>query len=227
MGMIIPSVAEWLDHSRLLNSKGVFISGTDTGVGKTWVGVHLVQLLRVLGREVIVRKPVEAGWAADVTQTDAWQLAQAAGLCPTLAEGMRALKTVCPYPLQAPLSPPRAAALEAKKLKMLDVVATCPTRISPSQFLFVEGAGGFCSPLTDNGLNADFAQILGLPVVIVTEDRLGALNQVLMVAEVLKHRYLQLAGVILNTREAPPPGMDNLTDLRELLNVPVMRFPQS
>ena len=65
MGMIVPSLAHWLEASELLNGKGMFMTGTDTDVGKTWVGKQLIHTLRVLGREVIPRKPVECRCSAN------------------------------------------------------------------------------------------------------------------------------------------------------------------
>jgi dethiobiotin synthetase len=217
MGMIVPSLAHWLEASELLNGKGMFMTGTDTNVGKTWVGKQLIHTLRVLGRDVIPRKPVESGWHTDIEQTDAWQLANAAGL--------EFDDRICPYRFKAPLSPPRAAHLDGKHLTLQSLAATCPTRWDKRQFLYVEGAGGFYSPIADDGLNADLAQILGLPVVLVTENKLGCINQVLLAVEAIQQRRLPFAGVILNTRLPQPEGMDNLNDLRAYLTVPVMTFP--
>ena len=217
MGMIVPSLADWLEASELLNSKGMFMTGTDTNVGKTWVGKQLIHTLRVLGREIIPRKPIESGWNDDVQQTDAWQLAHAAGL--------ELDDRICPYRFTAAISPPRAAHLVGKHLTLQTLAATCPTRWKQPQFLYVEGAGGFYSPIADDGLNADLAQILGLPVVLVAENKLGCINQVLMAAEAIQQRRLPFAGVILNNRQPLPEGMDNLNDLRAYLTVPVMTFP--
>lgn len=208
----------WLQQQGLAVGRGWFVTGTDTGVGKTYVGVRLIQALRALGRVVLARKPVESGWADDVTQTDAWQLAQAAGGLP-LAE-------VCPYRFRAALAPPRAAALEGQALRLAQLQAACPATWDASQFLHVEGAGGFYSPLTQDGLNADLAVALGLPVLLVAEDRLGCLNHVLLTAEAIQRRGLVLAAVILNPRVAQQPaGMDNLADLQSHLAVPVGRMP--
>ncbi|QLQ33630.1 MAG: dethiobiotin synthase [Candidatus Thiothrix singaporensis] len=225
MGMIISTLAHWLEHSGIGNAQGVFVTGTDTGVGKTRIGVQLIQILRVLGREVIPRKPVESGWAEDVSQTDAWQLANAAGLPVGVSGSIPVLDSVCPNHFKAAISPPRAAALEGKTLKMLDIAATCPTRLKDNQYLYVEGAGGFYSPITHDGLNADLAQTLGLPVVVVAEDKLGCLNHTLLVADAVRQKGLRLAGVILNTRHPTPEGMDNLSDLRTHLNAPTLRYP--
>lgn len=209
---------QWLQATRLEQLPGWFVTGTDTGVGKTYVGLRLLASLRALGREVVVRKPVESGWREPLEQTDAWQLAHAAGNLP-LAE-------VCPYRFSAALAPSRAAALQGDRLTLAQLQATCPSTWDVQQFLHVEGAGGFYSPLAVDGLNADLAQRLGLPVLLVAADRLGCLNHILLVAEAVQARDLTLAGVILNPLPdySAPTGMDNLTDLQAYLNVPLLRL---
>lgn len=213
MGMITPEVARWLERSGLDRAGGVFMTGTDTGVGKTWVGVHLLKVLKVIGRDLAPRKPVEAGWSIDVSTTDTWKLGRAAGADPEL---------VCRYRLQAPLSPPRAAWLEGKTLSLADLVAACAHGFRAGQFLFVEGAGGFYSPLAEDGLNADLAGLLGLPVIIVSEDRVGCINHVLLTIEAAERRGITIAGIVLNQRESAPVGMDNLADLREQRDIPIL-----
>lgn len=106
MGMIISALAHWLEHSGIGNARGVFVTGTDTGVGKTRVGVQLIQTLRALGHEVIPRKPVESGWHDNLSQTDAWQLAWAAGLPVAPDQPTPALDSVCPHRFKAALSHP-------------------------------------------------------------------------------------------------------------------------
>ena len=97
---------------------------------------------------------------------------------------------------------------------------------SEEGFLLVEGAGGFYSPLAENGLNADLAVALQLPVLLVADDKLGALSQVLLNAEAIKMRGLHLAGVVLNNLENNcNEYMDNTADLREKLDNPVFFSP--
>ncbi|MBU0655762.1 MAG: dethiobiotin synthase [Gammaproteobacteria bacterium] len=213
MGMITPEVARWLERAAFDRAGGIFMTGTDTGVGKTWIGAHLLKLLKIIGRDVAPRKPVEAGWNADVSETDAWKLAQAGGVD---------MDIVCRYRLQAPLSPPRAAWLEGKTLSMVDLVAACSHGFRNGQFLYVEGAGGFYSPIAEDGLNADLAELLGLPLVIVTEDRVGCINHVMLTVEAAERRGLKVAGIVLNRRASAPDGMDNLADLREQRDIPIL-----
>lgn len=222
MGMITPLMAEWVDATGLLKGNGMFMTGTDTGVGKTWVSVRLIHALCALGLELIPRKPVESGWADDITTTDAWRLANAAGLHLDDHQQMAVLDKVCPYRFRAALAPPRAALLEGQELRIKNLANACPTRVASGQALLVEGAGGFYSPIAHDGLNADLAQVLGLPIILVAEDRVGCLNHILLVAEAIKRRSLTLAGVILNTKTSPVAGMDNASDLMAWLKIPVL-----
>jgi dethiobiotin synthetase len=224
MGMITPLMAEWVDAAGLLQGNGMFITGTDTGVGKTWVSVRLIHALRALGLELIPRKPVESGWSEDVTDTDAWRLANAAGLTVDDQSQAAVLDKVCPYRFRAALSPPRAASLEGRELRIANLAGACPTKVLEGQAMLVEGAGGFYSPIAQDGLNADLAQVLGLPVILVAEDRVGCINHILLVAEAIKRRSLTLAGVILNPKSPPVDGMDNLSDLLAWLNIPILRL---
>ena len=224
MSMITPLMAEWVDAAGLLQGNGMFITGTDTGVGKTWVSVRLIHALRALGLELIPRKPVESGWSEDVTDTDAWRLANAAGLTVDDQSQAAVLDKVCPYRFRAALSPPRAASLEGRELRIANLAGACPTKVLEGQAMLVEGAGGFYSPIAQDGLNADLAQVLGLPVILVAEDRVGCINHILLVAEAIKRRSLTLAGVILNPKSPPVDGMDNLSDLLQWLKIPILRL---
>lgn len=207
----------WLEQISQL--PGIFMTGTDTGVGKTWVGTQLLQHLRRLGLHITPRKPVESGWLAEqVTETDSWKLA-------INASGFQPLKQICPNPLLAPLSPPRAAQHEDKTLSIQQLANQCqPTHPHPT-FLYVEGAGGFYSPLASDGLNADLAQALKLPILLVSEDRVGCINHILLTVEAIQARQLSLAAVILNPIHSAPLGMDNQQDLQDLLAIPIIRWP--
>lgn len=209
----------WLDS--LTQLPGLFMTGTDTDVGKTWVGVRLLQHLQQRGLNIAPRKPVESGWPADMdalAATDAHQLA-------TVCKQQDRLDQICPNRFKAPLSPPRAAQLEGQELSIDTLAQQCRNNLQPNEFLYVEGAGGFYSPLAQDGLNADLAQALKLPVILTTEDRVGCINHVLLSAEAIKARGLTLTGVILNPIRPAPTGMDNQTELQALLNLPILYLP--
>lgn len=201
-----------------LNPSGLFITGTDTGVGKTFLGAALTRALRQRGVKVLVRKPVETGCTQahdGLLPQDAYTLSRAAGDAEPLA-------IVCPYRFAAPVSPQRAAQLEGHPLTLENLIEAC--RSAHNGFMLVEGAGGFYSPIASDALNADLAQALGFPVLLVTADRLGVIHQVLTTLEAIARRGLTPAGVILNQLQKTEV-MDNLQDLCRFSSVPVYPLP--
>jgi dethiobiotin synthetase len=200
---------------------GVFITGNDTGVGKTWVSINLLQLLQTFSRPLQVYKPVESGCDienAPVIPQDAELLRRASNTCQSLAE-------ICPYPLQAALSPERAARLQNKTISLGDIYTRCP--LKKNYFTLVEGAGGFYSPICSNGLNADLAKHFKLPVIIVVEDKLGCINQALLTYHAVKKYDLKVLAIILNQITPPShPAMDNDPDLGlQLAQVKRIKIP--
>ncbi len=197
--------------------QGVFITGTGTEVGKTFVGVAIARQLNQRNIKVIPRKPIESGCVKqgeELIPQDAVALKEAADYQGSLSE-------VCPYRFEPPISPVRAAHLANKVLTTEQLVNIC-LQGSELGFVLVEGAGGFYSPLAENGLNADLAVALQLPVILVADDKLGVLSQVLLNVEAIQMRGLILAGVVLNALDDNNnEQMDNTADLRERLNCPV------
>ncbi|MDD3608664.1 MAG: dethiobiotin synthase [Halothiobacillaceae bacterium] len=191
--------------------RGLFIAGTDTGVGKTHVATALARTLAARGLNVVPRKPAESGCEernGQLFPADAAALREASGWSGPLQQ-------VCPYRLRAPLAPPRAAQLQGERLSLRDLQAACADETDG--FLLVEGAGGLYSPLAEDALNIDLAQALNLPVLLVCEDRLGTLSPTLLAVEALYRRGLTLAAVVLNRITPQPDTLDNRSDLAEWL----------
>jgi len=200
--------------------KGVFVTGTNTDVGKTWVGKHLIQSLVRNGVDVLPRKPVESGWSEDVTKTDAWSLADAAGK-------IHLLDQICPNRFTKAISPARAAHLEGITLSVDSVYQQCIADVKEGQFLYVEGAGGFYSPLCSNGLNANLATLLDLPILLVVDNYLGCINHALLTIEAIKKSKLHLLAVIFNNAsEENSIDMDNFDDLKNLIEEPIVQIKQ-
>jgi len=203
--------------------QGVFITGTSTEVGKTFIGVAIASALTQRNIKVIPRKPIESG----CTRNDDELIPQDAAALKEAANYQGPLSEVCPYRFEPPISPVRAAHLADKILTTEQLVNIC-LEGSEQGFLLVEGAGGFYSPLAENGLNADLAVALQLPVLLVADDRLGVLSQVLLNVEAIKMRGLPLAGVVLNQLDGDHnEHMDNSADLRERLDCPLFTMPYS
>ena len=177
-------------------SRGVFITGTDTEVGKTHVAVGMIRALTREGLRVAALKPVSAG--ADLTaeglrNADALQLAQAANVDAPY-------KRVNPFCLPMPASP-HIAARSAGIMIDLAVIRRefeALSSIPGTDFVVVEGAGGWLAPISDTGAMADIATALELPVVLVVGLRLGCLNHALLTAEAIRTSGLPLAGWIAN-----------------------------
>jgi dethiobiotin synthetase len=202
---------------------GVFVTGTDTGVGKTRVSTALAWLLASRGVDVRVRKPVESGCPEG---PDGALLPQDASVLRLAAGGRETLDTVCAVRLRAPLSPERAARLEGVVLSVDALAATCLRGVPGDGTLLVEGAGGFLSPVAEHALNADLASRLGLPVVLVAADRLGTINHTLLTVEAVRARGLTVAAVVLSQpHPCDEDGMDNAADLSRWLGMPVHRLP--
>ncbi|GAB6194862.1 dethiobiotin synthase [Lysobacter xanthus] len=202
--------------------RGLFVTGTDTGVGKTRVSTALAHALAARGVDVRVRKPVESG-APDGPDGPLPQDASAL----RLAAGAReSLATICPFALRAALSPERAAALEGIELELAALADAAVQGVGPSGLALVEGAGSFYSPIARGALNADLAQALGLPVLVVAADRLGTIGHTLLTVEAVRARGLVVAGVVLSqTFALPDAEMDNAGELSRWLERPVLRLP--
>lgn len=201
--------------------RGLFVTGTDTGVGKTWIACQLARELSLQGLRVIPRKPVESGCRPqgdELLPLDAQALLQAAAYPGPLSE-------VCPWRFADPVSPALASRRRQQPLNLDALIQAC--RPAPGQsgdLLLVEGAGGFYSPLCEDALNADLAQALKLPLLLVAEDRLGCISQALLCVEAARHRGLDIAAVVLNQLHAPEnqaPSLENQQELQARLDMPV------
>jgi len=174
---------------------GLFVTGTDTGVGKTFVAALMAREVSQTGQRVGVFKPACSGTerAADGTLVwpDLLALQQSVA-----ASG--SLDDVCPYRLREPLAPPVAARLEDVRLDFSVMLAAARRQRELHEFVVIEGVGGWLCPLTDRHLIADFAAALGLPVVIVARRGLGTINHTLLTIESIQRRGLRIAGIVLN-----------------------------
>jgi len=201
-------------------STGLFITGSDTDVGKTYIACELIRQLQGQCPGVEVRKPVESGCSSGESSL---LVAEDALKLRTANQGRESMERIAPYRLRAALAPPRAAKLEGRQLAMADLIEVCSLDDN-NHLLIVEGAGGFYSPLAENGLNADLASVLQLAVIIVVKDQIGAVNQALMTIQAVESRHLTIAAVILNqVEETIDNEMNNVEDLEPYCTCPVFR----
>jgi dethiobiotin synthetase len=201
-------------------TKGYFITGSDTDVGKTWVARQIIQQLNSKHASVKVRKPVESGCEkidGEYFPADGNALYQA-------NHQIESLALITPFRFQAALAPDRAARMENHILTLQQLHQACLNQITVDDVLLVEGAGGFYSPICEDGLNADLARVLGLKVIIVCENRLGTINQALLTITAVKHEGLDIQAVVLNKNtpaNSAEDNLDNYQDLCQRTDIPV------
>ncbi len=169
---------------------GLFVTGTDTDVGKTYVACEILRHLAGEGRGVGAYKPVVSG-ADDLLHSDAGKLHAA-------MSSAGAIEQVTPQFFRAPLAPPIAAELEGRVVDEQRVLDGFDAWRGASQGLIVEGAGGLFSPISSGWTNAQLAVHVGFPLVVVTENRLGSVHQVLVTLMAAKQLGLPVACVVLN-----------------------------
>ncbi len=202
---------------------GYFITGSDTGVGKTWIGCQLIPQLRQHSNSLKVRKPVESG--CEIDTNGALIPADGSALFAANAR-VESLDLVTPYRFPAAVAPDRAARLQGQTITLDQLQQAVTHNLQSDDIVMVEGAGGFFSPLAEDGLNADLAKRLGLDVIIVVSERLGAINQALLTIRAVENFGLKVHCVILNQcSEAQDPDTDNLHDLSTRSDYPVYFCP--
>ncbi len=202
-----------------MTPRGLFITGTDTGVGKSLVACALLHAYAARGLRVIGMKPVAAG-AAFVN--GAWVNEDVAQLL--AASNVRApLEAVNPYCFEQAIAPHIAASINKKTININKLQDSCARLSVLADIVVVEGAGGFCVPLNDHESSADLARALALPVVLVVGMRLGCLNHALLTAEAIRARGLTLTGWVANHIDAAMPQADaNVASLEARLNAPLI-----
>ena len=190
--------------------RGLFVTGTDTGVGKTFVAVGLARLLRGDGLRVGVMKPVETGCdrrGDNLVPSDALQLVTAAG-------GHQDLALVCPYQFEAPLAPDVAARQEGRTIDPAVILDRFKKIAASHDIVLVEGAGGLLVPIWERYTMADLAGDVGLPLLVVTASRLGAVSHTLLTLAHARSRGLPVAAYVLNQlTDAPDDAMSTNAEL--------------
>jgi dethiobiotin synthetase len=183
--------------------QGVFITGTDTDVGKTWVAAGLTAALRQRGVKAVYFKPVQSGCPVEegrLIPTDARLASRVAGLD-------EPLEVLTPIALHLPLAPGVAAAQAGLAVDLGRLAASLRDLAARYEFLVVEGAGGLYVPLVDTRfLVLDLIRWLGLPLAVVAKSGLGTINHTVLTVKAAQAAGIEVAGVILN-RYPEKPGL--------------------
>ena len=190
----------------------LFLTGTDTGVGKTYVTALLVRALRKAGLDCVGLKPICCGGREDAETLHA------------AADGAIPLNDINPVWLRTPAAPYTAAVIENRAIDLMLIREAFGRARSAHESLIVEGVGGWRVPIARDYFVGDLAEEFGLPVAIVVANRLGAINHALLTVESVQRRGLPCAGLILNrvSAEDDVATATNRGMLEELAGVPIL-----
>lgn len=195
--------------------QGYFVTGTDTGVGKTTVSCALLRAFAAQGKRAVGMKPVVAG-SEDGQWRDVEQLIAASNISAARAH-------INPYGFHPPVSPHIGAQQAGVEIDLAVIQCAYQTLSSQSDIVIVEGAGGFLVPLNVQQTGADLVQVLNLPVILVVGMRLGCLNHALLTEQAIRAAGLPLAGWVANCMD---PQMlvlaENIATLKQRLDCPLL-----
>lgn len=188
--------------------KGIFITGTDTGVGKTYVTAALIGALKEMGLSVCPMKPVETGCRVKkgaLIPEDALKLLRA-------ADTRESLEIINPYRFRFPLAPMVAAELEGRKIDKKKLLSAYSYLSNKYDITLIEGAGGIMVPLYKKFLFLDLVEELKLPLIIVSRPTLGTINHTLLTIVAAKGRGINVMGVIINYATKIKKGLAEKTN---------------
>ena len=205
-----------------MQQRGIFITGTDTGAGKTFVTAAIAAALRASGEDVVVRKPLLTGMEEEATPEsprDNELLATVTGGNPD---------EIAPLRFDPAVSPHLAADLAGVELDVPSIASATLEAAESSQVLLVEGVGGLLVPISRGASVADLATSLGLPVVIAARPGLGTISHCLLTVEALRARGLQVRGIVMGPWPDEPSEVeqDNLRTVAEATGIPVVTIPK-
>jgi dethiobiotin synthetase len=203
-----------------------FITSTGTDIGKTFVLENICQKLIQEGKKVSAIKPIISGFRDDDLHSDSAKILQVLGL----DLNQKNLDEISPHRFLAPLSPNIAAALENKNIDFSEVMRFCQNKISAAQknneYLFIEGAGGVMTPITDDKVFADLISALNIPAILVVGNYLGTISHTLTAIKAMQAYNIKIDRVILNCREDDKiAAADTLEMLRGFVDVKISTLP--
>ena len=207
-------------------TQGIFVTGTDTAVGKTYLSCHIIQEMIRHGHSIGAYKPVCSGAITDANGKQVWEdvelLWDAIHRSPSLSDIPKS--RVCPQQFRMPVAPDRAAKMESRQVDESLITSGWQWWNGQVDYLLVEGVGGILSPISDQSLVVDLAVQVGYPLLIIARAGLGTINHTLLTIEVARQHGLSIAGVVFNqaTPELDSSARFNCEDLCLRTEVPFL-----
>ena len=201
-------------------NKKIFITGTNTEVGKTFITKNLIERVQLKGYSVSPYKPVETGCikkSLTLIPRDSMIYFRA-------INKQIALDQINPYRFLEPISPAAAIKRSKRKVTINDYLSKLK-ELPNSDLTIIEGAGGLCSPLAPDGYNIDLIRKVKVPTVLVAKDEIGVINNVILSLSMLQKYKIKVLAIVLNRKvSSQPDGMNNYQEIKSLTKVPLIQI---
>ena len=203
-----------------MKNNKIFISGTNTEVGKTFITVNIIKLLQSKGYLVNPYKPVETGCRKRLSTL----VPNDSTLFHKAIEERVSLDKINPYRFLEAISPATAIKLSKKRITINNYLTKFKS-LPNCDFSVIEGVGGLLSPLASNGFNIDLIKKIKAPTILVAKDEIGVINNVMLSLNMLKQYKIKVLAVILNRIEkVQPAGMNNYKEIGALVKTPLVQI---
>jgi dethiobiotin synthetase len=200
--------------------KEIFISGTNTEVGKTFITLNIIKLLESRGTRVNPYKPVETGCKQKLSEL----IPHDSMLFYKAINKRIDLNQINPYRFVEPISPATAIKRSKKKIYIQNYSEKLKD-LPYGDITLIEGAGGLCSPLASDGYNIDFIKKINAPTILVAKDEIGVINNVILSINMLTKYKIKLLAIVLNRKaNGQPIGMNNYKEIKSLCKTPLIQI---
>ena len=200
--------------------KEIFISGTNTEVGKTFITLNIIKLLESRGSRVNPYKPVETGCKQKLSEL----IPHDSMLFYKAINKRIDLNQINPYRFVEPISPATAIKRSRRKIYIQNYSEKLKD-LPYGDITLIEGAGGLCSPLASDGYNIDFIKKINAPTILVAKDEIGVINNVILSINMLTKYKIKLIAIVLNRKaNSQPLGMDNYKEIKSLCKTPLIQI---
>ena len=201
-------------------NKKIFITGTNTEVGKTFITKNLIERIQLKGYSVSPYKPVETG----CIKKSLTLIPRDSTIYFRAVNKKIALDQINPYRFLEPISPAAAIKRSKRKVTINDYLSKLKD-LPNSDLTIIEGAGGLCSPLAPDGYNIDLIRKAKVSTVLVAKDEIGVINNVILSLSMLQKYKIKVLAIVLNRKvSSQPDGMNNYQEIKSLTKVPLIQI---